>query len=318
MHRRRFCLQVAAAAAAAALAPAFAQPDGHIKIVVPFPPGGATDLIARLLAQKLAVSLGQTVFVENKAGAAGTIGSDYVAKSAPDGRTLLLGTLSTHGTSPVLPARTPYDPVNSFTHISLLAVSPLVFFVHPDVPASTLQEFVRHARTNPGIPFASNGPGSYNHLACELLQARTQMRMLHVPYKGAAEVMNAVASGSVQFAAGDLAGVTPFLKSGKVRALALAAPGRVEGFAAIPTVGEAGVPDFNVDVWYALFGPAGIPSDEVERLHKAVAHTLAEPDFRARLSALGTIAKSETPIQLRRRVSRENERWREVVRSALE
>lgn len=315
MLRRHFCTGMAIAAASSRLAPAFAQTEGTMKLVVPFPPGGATDLIARLLAERLTLSLGQPVRVENKAGAAGTIGSDYVARAPADGRTLLIGTLSTHGTSPVLPARTPYDPVNSFSHITLLAVSPLVFFAHPDVPASTLEEFLRYARANPGLPFASNGPGSYNHLACELLQSRTQTQMLHVPYKGAAEVMNAVATGQVKFGAGDLAGVTPLLQSGRVKALAVAAPTRLEGFANIPTVLESGVPDFNVDVWYALFGPARMPQAEVDRLHKAVARILQEPEFRQRMGDIGTIAKVETPIQLRERVGKENERWRAVVRN---
>lgn len=305
------------ALAALGVRPVFAQGDAPIKIVVPFPPGGATDLIARMLAERLTVSMGQRTIVENKAGAAGSIGSDYVAKSPPDGRTLLLGTTSTHGTNPVLPARTPYHPVQGFSHISLVAVSPLVFLVHPDVRATTLGEFIRDAQARPGVPFASNGMGSYNHLATELLQTMTKTRLLHVPYKGAGEVIQALAAGQVQFAAADLAGAATHMKSGRIRALAVASNRRVPGFEDLPTVAESGVPDFNVDVWYALFGPAGMRDDQVSRLHAAVSQFLAEPEVKARFTSLGTIAQPETPIQLRDRVAAENVRWGAVARSAV-
>jgi tripartite-type tricarboxylate transporter receptor subunit TctC len=184
------------------------------------------------------------------------------------------------------------------------------------VPADTLEDFVRYARAKRDVPFASNGIGSYNHLATELLQSKAQMQLLHVPYKGAAEVMHAVAAGQVQFAAGDLAGVTPYLQSGRVKALALASPGRVAGYEAIPTVIESGFPELQVDVWYALFGPAKMPAGQVDRLHGAVAKVMAQPDVQQRLAAVGTIARIETPAQLRDRVHKENVRWRDVVRNA--
>jgi len=295
MQRRSFCTRIAVAFASLGLPAALAQTDATIKLVVPFPPGGATDLIARLLADKLTGSLGQPVIVENKAGAAGSIGAEYVAKAAPDGRTLLLGTLSTHGTNPAMPGKTSYDPVNDFSPITLLAVSPLVFFAHPDVPASRLDEFVRYAKARPGVPFASNGVGSYNQLATQLLQTKAGIRLLHVPYKGAAEVMNAVAAGQVQFAAGDLAGVTPFVQSGRVKALAIASAGRFVGFEAIPTVAECGFPDFQVEVWYALFGPAGMAQAQLQRLRPAVVQAMDDPDMKRQLAALGPLPKSKRP-----------------------
>jgi tripartite-type tricarboxylate transporter receptor subunit TctC len=315
MQRRNFSLGMAGAAVALQAFPVVAQSERVLKLVVPFPPGGAADLIGRTLAQKLTGPLGQAVVVENRAGAAGSIGSDYVAKAAPDGQTLLLGTISTHGTSPVMSAKSPYDPVKDFTHISLLALNPLVLIAHPSVPAASLREFVRYAKANPGLSFGSNGHGSYNHLAMELFKEMTGIGMLHVPYKGAAPLMNDLVAGQIQFAAADLAGATPYIRTGKVKAYAIASRQRVAGID-VPTVVEAGYPAFEVSAWYALFGPANLPQPQVARLHVAVHEALTAPDFQERLRSLGAMVVEESPAQLRERVTQENHRWAAVVRTA--
>lgn len=313
MERRTFTMGLAAAAALG-VPRVRAQADRTVKLVVPFPPGAATDQIARALAQKLAPRLGQPVVVDNKGGAAGAIGSDFVAKSAPDGNTLLLGTISTHGTNPAV-TKTAYDPVADFSHISLLATSPLVFLSHPAVPGRNLEEFVAHARARPGMAYGSNGNGSYNHLAVELLKSRAQVDLLHVPYKGAAPLMADLAAGQIQFGAADLAGATQFIRPGKLKGLAVAATQPWPGFD-LPTVIDSGYAGFEVSVWYALFGPANLPAETVARIHSAVAESIEAPDFRQRLLSQGTLAQSETPVQLRDRVAKENARWSAVARAA--
>ena len=313
MERRTFTMAMAAAAALG-VPRVRAQADRTIKLVVPFPPGAATDQIARALAMKLTPRLGQPVVVENKGGAAGAIGSDFVAKAAPDGNTLLVGTISTHGTNPAV-TKTPYDPVTDFSHISLLATSPLVFLSHPAVPGRNLEEFIAHARAHRGLAYGSNGNGSYNHLAVELLKNQAQVELLHVPYKGAAPLMADLAAGQVHFGAADLAGATQFIRPGKLKGLAVASRRRWEGFE-LPTVIESGYPGFEVSVWYGLFGPANLPTETVDRLHAAVAESIEAPDFRQRFLSLGTLAHSETPVQLRDRVARENVRWSAVPKAA--
>ena len=288
--------------------------DKPIRLVVPFPAGGAADLIGRALGQKLSVFLGQAVLIDNKAGAAGAIGSDNVAKALPDGLTLLLGTISSHATGPALNPKMPYDPVKDFTHISMIASNPLVFIVHPSVPVSTLPEFVRYANGKPGIPFGSNGNGSYNHLAVELFKSQAQIDLLHVPYKGAAPVMNDLVSGQIMFAAADLAGATPFIRSGKVKALAVATTQRLPGFD-IPTVMESGYPTFEVTAWYALFGPPGMPQFTLSRIHAAVVKALGERDIQERFQSIGAIPVIDTPAQLRDKVQREVSRWSAVVKA---
>lgn len=314
MERRAFTIAAAVAAATLGTPLARAQSDKAIKLIVPFPPGAATDQIARALALKLSPRLGQPVIVDNKGGAAGAIGSDFVSKSAPDGQTLLVGTTSTHGTNPVV-SRTPYDPVEGFSHISLLATSPLVFLAHPSVPAADLKEFVRHARAHPGLAFGSNGNGSYNHLAVEMLEQLAQIDLLHVPYRGAAPVLADLTAGQIVFGAADLAGATPFIRSGKLKPLAVASAEPVPGFD-IPTVIESGFPGYEVPVWYALFGPAGMPPEIVARIHSAVVESVQAPDFRDRFLAQGTITQGGTPAQLRDFVVSENVRWSGVAKAA--
>jgi len=290
-------------------------PSKPLKIIVPFPPGGATALLARSLGAKMGDTLGQPVIVENRGGAAGAIGVDYVAKQAPDGYTILLGTISTHGTSPAVNAKLPYDPVRDFTPLSLIAVNPLVLLVHPDLPAHNLQEFVRLAKSRPGIAFGSNGNGSYNHLAVELLKGLAGIDLLHVPYKGAGPVFADLVAGQIKFAAADLAGAAQFMRAGKLRPLAVASLKRIPGVD-VPTVAESGFPNFEVTAWYAMFGPAAIPSPIVDRLHAAIVSGIASPDIQKQFSSAGAIPLGETPAQLGAFVKAEVTRWRIVAKNA--
>jgi len=290
-------------------------PNRPIRFVVPFPTGGATDVMARTLGKRLHETLGQPVVVENRAGAAGAIGSEFVAKSPPDGHVILLGTISTHGTSPAVNPKLPYDPVRDFTAISLLAHAPLVLLVHPSVPAQGLQDFIRMAKSSPGVAYGSNGSGSYNHLAVELFKGLTQVDLLHVPYKGAGPAIGDLIAGQIKFGAHDIAGVAPHVRSGKLRALAVASGRRIPGID-VPTVAESGVANFEVTAWYALFGPAGIPAPVLERLHAAVANAVASREMQQVLGNIGAIPVGGTPAELDAFVRAEVARWSSVAKSA--
>jgi tripartite-type tricarboxylate transporter receptor subunit TctC len=310
---------VALLACLAVSANLFAQaqpyPSRPIRFVVPFPTGGATDVMARALGQRLHETLGQPVVVENRAGAAGAIGSEFVAKSVPDGHTILLGTISTHGTNPAVNPKLPYDPSRDFTAISLLAHAPLVLLVHPDVPAQSLQQFVRMAKSGPANAYGSNGNGSYNHLAVELFKGLANVELLHVPYKGAGPAINDLIAGQIKFGAHDIAGVSPHIKSGRLRALAVASSQRIPGLD-VPTVAESGFPSFEVTAWYALFGPPGIPAPILNRLHGAVANGVASPEMQQVLGNIGAIPVGGTPAELDAFVRAEVARWTNVAKTA--
>jgi tripartite-type tricarboxylate transporter receptor subunit TctC len=303
---------LAASTFAAAQAP---YPNRPIRFVVPFPTGGATDVMARTLGQRLHESMGQPVVVENRVGAAGAIGSEFVAKSAPDGYTVLLGTISTHGTNPAVNPRIPYDPTKDFTAVSLLAHAPLVLLVHPDVPAHRLQEFLELAKSGPAIAYGSNGNGAYNHLAIELLKGLASVDLLHVPYKGAGPAINDLIAGQIKFGGHDIAGVAPHIRSGKLRALAVASSQRIKGLD-VPTVTESGIPNFEVTAWYAMFGPPGIPAPILGRLHGAVAKGIASPEMQQVLNNIGAIPVGGTPAELDAFVRSEVARWSSVAKTA--
>jgi tripartite-type tricarboxylate transporter receptor subunit TctC len=296
-------------------ASAQSYPNRPLRFVVPFPTGGATDVMARTLGHQLHASLGQAVVVENRVGASGAIGSEFVSKSAPDGHTILLGTITTHGTSPAVNPKLSYSPSRDFTAVSLLAHAPLVLLVHPDVPAQNLQDFLRLARSGAPMPYGSNGNGAYNHLAIELLKGLTKIDLLHVPYKGAGPAINDLIAGQIKAGAHDIAGVASHIRSGKLRGLAVAAKQRIAGLD-IPTFAEAGVADFEVTAWYALFAPPGMPSDVLGRLHGAVATGVASADMQKVLANIGAIPVGGTPAELDSFVRAEVERWSRVAKSA--
>ncbi len=315
MTRSLFAAIVALAGlAAAADIAAQNYPSRPIRFIVPFPTGGATDVMARSLGQQLHASMGQPVVVENRVGASGAIGSEFVSKSAPDGYTVLLGTITTHGTSPAVNPKLPYSPSRDFTAISLLAHAPLVLLVNPDVPARSLQDFLRISKAGRAIPYGSNGSGAYNHLAMELLKGLTKIDILHVPYKGAGPAINDLIAGQIMVGAHDIAGVSVHIRSGRLRALAVAAKQRIAGMD-IPTFAESGIADFEVTAWYALFGPPAIPADILGRLHDAVAKGVASPEMQKVLANIGAIPVGGSPAELDAFVRAEVERWSRVAKA---
>ena len=315
MNRLLAALLLIAGLAAALVAQAQPYPSRPIRFVVPFPPGGATDVMARTLAARLQESLGQPVVVENRAGAAGAIGSEAVAKAPGDGYTLLLGTISTHGTGPAVNPNLPYNVGKDFTAISLLAHAPLVLLVHPEVPAQSLQDFLRLARSGQPPAYGSNGNGSYNHLAVELLKGLVNVDLLHVPYKGAGPAIQDLIAGQIKFGAHDIAGVAPHIRSGKLKALAVASKQRIPGLD-IPTAAESGIANFEVTAWYALFGPPAIPPAVLSRLHGAVAKGVASPEMHQVLNNINAIPVGDTPAQLDAFVRSEVVRWSDVAKKA--
>ena len=304
-----------AAVLVAGIAAAQTYPNRPIRFIVPFPTGGATDVMARTLGQQLHEILGQPVIVENRVGASGAIGSEFVARSAPDGHTVLLGTISTHGTSPAVNPKLPYDASKDFTAISLLAHAPLVLLVHPDVPARNLQEFLKIARGGGSpIAYGSNGNGAYNHLSMEMLKGLTKIELLHVPYKGAGPAINDLIAGQIKAGAHDIAGVAPHIRSGKLRGLAVASKQRIQGMD-IPTFAESGIADFEVTAWYALFGPPGIPADVLSRLHGAVVKGVGSPEMKKVLGNIGAIPVAGSPAELDAFVRAEVARWSRVAKA---
>jgi tripartite-type tricarboxylate transporter receptor subunit TctC len=289
-------------------------PNKSLRLVAPFSTGGALDLIARSVGQKLSDGLGRPVVVDNKAGASGAIGSEFVARSAPDGYTLLLGATTTHGINPALNPRLSYDPVKDFTPISLVATIPHVLVVHPDVPAKTLQEFVRLAKSRTGMAFGSAGHGSPHHLAGEMLKAMAQIDLNHVPYKGSGPAMIDLMGGQIQLMSVELTAAAPYIKEGRMRPLAIATAKPVPGVD-LPTVTQVGYPGFEVTAWYAVFGPAGVPAPIVSRLHADIVKGLAEPDLQERFRSLGATPVGSTPAELAAHVRAELARWTKVIKA---
>lgn len=306
------CALLAFAAVAAQAQP---YPNKPIRLVAPFPPGGEIDLVARGLGQKMTESMGQPVVVENVAGAAGAIGSERVAKSAPDGYTILLGATTTHGINPALNAKLPYDAVKDFTPISLVTTIPHVLVVNAAVPATTLAEFVKLAKGKPGLPYGSAGNGSPHHLAGALFANLAGFEATHVPYKGVGPSIADLISGQISFMSVGVTAADPHVKSGKVRPLALAAPARLPGYD-VPTYGEQGYKGFEIMAWYAVFAPAGLPPEITARLSSEVAKGTNSPDFRERLRSLGATPVGGTSQELAAHVRTDIDRWTRAGRVA--
>lgn len=301
--------------AAATLAQAQGFPSKPIKLVAPFAPGGALDLIARGVAQKMSDSTGQPVVVDNRAGAAGAIGSEFVAKSAPDGYTLLLGATTTHGINPVINSKLPYDPVRDFTPISLVATIPHVLVVNAAVPVNSLQEFVRYAKSKPGLAYGSAGNGSPHHLAAALFSNLAGIDTVHVPYKGSAPALTDLVAGQLQFMSVEIVAAEPFIKGGKIRPLAIAAARRPAGLS-IPTFAEQGYPGFEVTAWYAIFAAAHTPPEIVARLNAEIVKAVENADLRERLTQLGATPVGSSSQELAAYVRAELDRWGRAVKAA--
>jgi tripartite-type tricarboxylate transporter receptor subunit TctC len=288
--RRREALSLAAAAVVPgwATAQAPARIDRPVRIVVPYPPGGTSDLLARTVGARLSERLGQPVVIENKPGAGGVLGSQQVAKAAPDGTTLLLSTIASHGIIPALQKTPPYDPVRDFTPITVLAGTPNVLLVSNDLPVHSLQEFLAVARSKPGaMNFGSTSQGGSPHMSGELLKVTAKIDMLHVPYKGGGPMLIDLMGGQIPAAFDNLPSAMAHIRGGKVRALAVTTTKRWPSAPEIPTMAEAGVPGYEMSAWFALMAPPGLPKALTDLLYREVAAVLKEPDTQKKLLELG-------------------------------
>jgi len=313
---------VAAAMLAAAIgtAPLHAQapaawPAKTIRIVVPFPPGGQTDIVARFIADHLTKNWGQQVVVENRAGAGGTIGTDYVAKSAPDGYTLLLCTLAANAIAPSVYAKLPYDATKDFTPIMALTGTPSVIGINPALPIKTLAEFIDYAKARPGqLTFSSPGAGVSSHLAMENLALTAGLKMIHVPYRGSAPALNAVMAGEVSSTFDPISTMAPLAKSGKVRAIAMSGTKRSPLLPDVPTIAEVGLKGVESYAWNGLMGPAGMAQDLVAKVNRDAGVGLRSADLRDRMAALGVEILDMGPADFANYVRAETEKWGAIAR----
>jgi len=300
--------------------PAFAQgnyPTRPIRLVVPFPAAGTTDILARAVAQHLSVVFGQQVVVDNRPGAGGNIGSDLVAKAAPDGYTLLMGTVGTHAINPSLYSRMPYDAVKDFSPVILVAGVPNVLEVNPSLPVKSVQELIAYAKTNPGkLNFASSGSGTSIHLSGELFKTMTGVQMTHVPYKGSAPALTDLVGGQVQLMFDNLPSSIAFIKAGKLRALAVTTLTRSSALPDVPTIAESGVPGFDASSWFGVLAPAGTPHEVVAKLNAEIAKWLATPEAKEKLASQGAIAFGGSPEDFARHIATESTKWAKVVKES--
>jgi tripartite-type tricarboxylate transporter receptor subunit TctC len=291
-------------------------PAKPLRMVIPFPPGGATDIIGRVVAQKMGERLGQSVVVDNRPGAGGTIGSELVAKSAPDGYTILVSTNSTHAVAAVL-SKPPYDPLRDFTAIALLVQSPNILVVSPKLAVSNVRELIAAAKAKPGeLSFASSGNGTIIHLTGEMFKQMAGVDMLHVPYKGTALSLPDLANGRVSILFDNIVSAQPNLRSGTVKALAVTSLKRSSLMPDLPTMAESGLAGFESIAWFALFGPAGLPAEVAKRLQEAALAALAAGDARERLAAAGGEAAPASGEEVRRLIRADMDKWARVVKAA--
>lgn len=299
----------------AALAQAW--PSKPIRVMVPFPPGGSTDIVARIMAQKLEKPLGQPLVVENRGGAGGTLGAAVGAKAPADGYNLTFGSTSTHVVAPSVYQKLEYDPVKDFQPISLVAVTPYLLVVNPQVPAKSVKELIDLMKAQPGkMNYASAGVGSTTHLAMEMLKNVSDTNATHVPYNGNGPAGTAVVGGQVEILFGSLPALLAQAKGGRVRALAVGTPKRSPSLPDVPTVAESGYPGFDASLWLAFFAPAGTPQPIVERLHKEIAATIAQPDTREALDKAGAEPITSTPAELAAMIRDGVGKYAQVVKAA--
>jgi tripartite-type tricarboxylate transporter receptor subunit TctC len=301
--------------AGAALAQAY--PSKTVRIVVPFPPGGVTDTLARTLAQEYQKAWGQPAIVENKPGAGGLIGAELVAKADADGYTLFLGHIGTHGVNPSLYAKLSYDPVKSFAPIARLGSVPNVLVANPAVGANTVKELIALAKAKPGaLTAASPGNGTSSHMALAVLKAMADVDITHVPYKGPAPALQAVLGGEAQILFDTVFSTAPHIKAGRLKALGVSVLQRSPLLPEVPTLSESGLPGFNVAPWFALFAPAGTAAPVIDKIGAQTAKALGTPEIRGRLEAQGLRIEPSSPAELRAFVDQEIARWAKVVRDA--
>jgi tripartite-type tricarboxylate transporter receptor subunit TctC len=308
---------VAAICAAPLIVLAQAWPAKPIRLVVPYPPGGSTDLLARTIGQKVGEALGQTIVVDNRAGAGGMLGSDIVARSAPDGYTILLGTGATHGLTLLLSKSIPYDPVKDFTAITAAVEVPIILVVHPSVPGVTAKDLVEWAKKNPGkLAYGSSGTGSPHHLSGELLKQVAAIDMVHVPYKGAAPAVQDLIGGQIPAVFTTLSTALPHIRGGKIRAVGFVEAKRQASVPEIPTIGES-LPGYVMPAsWLGFFGPAGLPDAILKRYNAEIVKAVQSPEVRARLEAAGMPVVGTSSDEFARMVKDDIETFRRIVTAA--
>jgi tripartite-type tricarboxylate transporter receptor subunit TctC len=290
-------------------------PARPVRMVIPLAPGGVTDAMGRLLAAKFHEAWGQPVIPENRPGGAGMIAADLVAKSTPDGHTLLLGNINTHGINPGLYSKMPYDPVKDFAPVTLLVTVPNLLLVHPAVPAANVQELIALARAKPGALNASSpGNGTSGHMCVAVLGAMSGTRINHVPYKGPAPALQAVMSGETQLVFDTVFQALPQVKAGRIKALGISVPQRSPLAPEIVPLTEQGLPGFNVSPWFALFAPAGTPQPALRKVHAETLKVMGTPDVRERLQSQGLKIETGSPQDLARYVAAEIARWEKVIK----
>jgi len=299
------------------LAHAQAYPGKTIRMIVPFPAGGATDIVARLVAQKLGETLGQQVIVDNRGGAAGTIGSDLAAKAPADGYTILVGTSSTHAIAQSLYAKLSYDSVKDFAPVVGLATATIVLSTHPSVPVKTVKDLIALAKAKPNaLSFASSGSGGVSHLVGEMFKAQAGVQMLHVPYKGDAQALADLAGGQVSLEFGTALSFLPYIQSGRLKALAVTSLQRSAVMPEVPTVAESGLKGFEALQWFGVFAPAGTRPDVVARLNSEIVKILQTADMRERLAKLASEVMANTPEEFAAFQKGEIAKWAKVVKDS--
>jgi tripartite-type tricarboxylate transporter receptor subunit TctC len=302
-------------ALAAAVSSGQSYPSKPVRIIVPFPPGGAVDFYARVMQEPLSEALGQPVIIDNRAGASGMIGADLVAKASPDGYTLLLGNIASLAINVGIYPKMAYDPAKDFTPIMHTVDVNYVLVVHPSVPAHSVAELIAYAKANPGkLSYGSAGSGSMPHLAAELMKALTGTDMVHVPYKGGGPMVTDLLGGSVQLVIADQANLMPHVKTGKLRALGVASPKRSAIYPELPTIAESGFAGYEATAWQGLVGPAGMPPDVVGRLNQTLAKVMAMPAVRERLIGGGLDPVADTPEEFGRFIRSEITKWSKIAK----
>ena len=320
---RRICVS-AVALAALGWSGVWAQsawPNKPVKIVVPFAPGGTTDILARAVAPELSKAFGQSFIVENKAGAGGNVGADLVAKSAPDGYTLLMGTVGTHGINRALYDKLPYDPIKDFAPITLVAGVPNVMVINAErakaLGINSVQDFIRVAKANPGkLNMASSGNGTSIHLSGELFKSMSGTYMVHFPYRGSSPALLDMVAGNMDVMYDNLPSSLPHIRSGKLKALGVTSLQRSGALPDVPTIDEAGLKGFDATSWFGLLAPAGTPVDIINRIQQETAKSFATPAIKEKLLSQGAIPGGNTPAEFARMIDAEHKKWAEVVKAS--
>lgn len=297
--------------------PAQQFPTRPVHIIVPNPPGGATDVLARVISEQLGTRLGQPVVVENRPGASGTVGSDLVAKARPDGHLMVMGHAASHATSPSMYRNLPYDPVTSFAPVTLVANVTNVIIVNPSVPAKSVQELIAVAKASPGkLVFGSGGTGAITHLAGELFKQLAGVELRHVPYKGSSQAMTDLLGGHISLMFENLPGAVGHIRSGKVRPLAVLSQKRSSAVPDLPTVAEAGLPGAEAVSWFGLLTTAGTPKEVVDKLNREIVAVIRKPEVQARMADVGAEAVGSSPEEFGKLIRSERDKWGKVIKAS--